>query len=161
VKLPLASLENPPRRTGNEAVIGGTDFGEGVVHCFGDLVWCVARQIFLQSISEQATPRLLSPSRKAFRAFKQVVRNRNGCFHTFSITVDTACIKGRLFCSAPAVLSISSNGVSRGDRLQTHPLGGNAVMEQAAGGEELGVEQGGAGGAADQVVRKQRQLYVE
>jgi len=29
-------------------------------------------------------------------------------------------------------------------------------MEEAAGGEELGVEKGGAGGAANQVVREER-----
>ena len=34
-------------------------------------------------------------------------------------------------------------------------------MEEAAGGEKFGVEQGGTGGAADQVVRKKRQLNVE
>src|SRR5262249_59480330 len=33
--------------------------------------------------------------------------------------------------------------------------------EQAAGGEEFGVEQGGTGGTAQQVVREQRELYVE
>ena len=38
---------------------------------------------------------------------------------------------------------------------------GSAVLEEAAGGEEFGVEEGGAGGAADEVVRKKRQLDVE
>jgi hypothetical protein len=33
-------------------------------------------------------------------------------------------------------------------------------MQQAAGGEEFGVEQSGAGGASHQVMREQRQLYV-
>jgi len=33
---------------------------------------------------------------------------------------------------------------------------GDAVLEEAAGGEEFGVEQGGAGGTADQVVREER-----
>ena len=34
-------------------------------------------------------------------------------------------------------------------------------MEKAAGGEEFGVEKGGTGGAADEVVRKQREFDVE
>ena len=34
-------------------------------------------------------------------------------------------------------------------------------MEEAAGGEEFGVEQGGAGGAADEIVREQGQFYIE
>ena len=38
---------------------------------------------------------------------------------------------------------------------------GDAVLEEAAGGEELGVEQGGAGGAADEVMREQREFDVE
>jgi len=42
-------------------------------------------------------------------------------------------------------------GVARGD----------AACEEAAGGEELGVEQGGAGGATDEVVGEQGQLDVE
>jgi len=33
---------------------------------------------------------------------------------------------------------------------------GGAVLEEAAGGQEFGVEQGGTGCAADQVVREQR-----
>src|SRR6266850_2014182 len=38
---------------------------------------------------------------------------------------------------------------------------GDAAIEEAAGGEELGVEEGGAGGAADEVVGEQGQLDVE
>ncbi len=34
-------------------------------------------------------------------------------------------------------------------------------MQQAAGGQEFGIEQGCAGGASHQIVREQRQLYVE
>ena len=33
--------------------------------------------------------------------------------------------------------------------------------EEAAGGEEFGVEQGGAGGSSEQVVREQGELHVE
>jgi hypothetical protein len=40
--------------------------------------------------------------------------------------------------------------------------GGDArTWQEAAGGEEFGVEQGGAGGSAQQVVREQSQLDVE
>jgi len=35
-------------------------------------------------------------------------------------------------------------------------LRGDATMEEAAGGEEFGVEKGSAGGAANEVVREQR-----
>ena len=38
---------------------------------------------------------------------------------------------------------------------------GDAAVEEAAGGEELGVEQGGTGGATDEVVGEQGQLDVE
>src|ERR1700704_1849700 len=38
---------------------------------------------------------------------------------------------------------------------------GDAAVQEAAGGEELGVEQGGAGGAADEVVGEQGQLDVK
>jgi len=38
---------------------------------------------------------------------------------------------------------------------------GGAVLEEAAGREELGVEEGGAGGATDQVVGEQGEFYVE
>ncbi len=37
----------------------------------------------------------------------------------------------------------------------------DAVLEEAAGGEELSVEQGGTGGAADKVVGEQGEFYVE
>jgi hypothetical protein len=40
-------------------------------------------------------------------------------------------------------------------------FGVNAVMEKAAGGEEFRVEEGGSGGAADEIVREQGELYVE
>src|SRR6266571_5123362 len=36
-----------------------------------------------------------------------------------------------------------------------------AVFEEAAGGEELGVEKSAAGGATHEIVREQRELYVE
>src|ERR1700730_3049897 len=36
-----------------------------------------------------------------------------------------------------------------------------AVLEKTAGGQELGVEQSGAGGTADEVVGKQREFYVQ
>src|SRR5258708_7395162 len=38
---------------------------------------------------------------------------------------------------------------------------GGAALEESAGSEELGVEQGGACGAADKVVREQREFYIE
>jgi hypothetical protein len=37
----------------------------------------------------------------------------------------------------------------------------NAAFEQAAGGEEFGVEEGGASGAADEIVREQGEFYIE
>jgi len=40
-------------------------------------------------------------------------------------------------------------------------LGVNAVMEKAAGGEEFGVEEGGACGSADEIVREQGEFYVK
>ena len=52
VKSPLALLENPLACAGDELVFGGADFGESIVHCFRDLVRRMARQIFLQCISE-------------------------------------------------------------------------------------------------------------
>src|SRR5712692_11346473 len=38
---------------------------------------------------------------------------------------------------------------------------GGARLQEAAGGEELGVEKGGAGGTAHEVVREEREFYVE
>jgi len=40
-------------------------------------------------------------------------------------------------------------------------FGVNAVVEEAAGGEEFGVEEGSASGSADEIVREQGELYVE
>src|SRR5437667_606211 len=45
-----------------------------------------------------------------------------------------------------------------GDALILH---GGAAIEEAAGGEEFGVKQGGASSAANQIVREQRELYIE
>jgi len=38
---------------------------------------------------------------------------------------------------------------------------GAAVLEEAAGGQEFGVKEGGAGGATDQVVGEEGEFYVE
>src|SRR6266403_1055891 len=38
---------------------------------------------------------------------------------------------------------------------------GDAMLEEAAGGQEFGVEEGGTGGAADQIVREQGEFDVE
>src|SRR5216683_3783341 len=49
----------------------------------------------------------------------------------------------------------ASQGLIRGSIRQV------AVFEEAAGGEELGVEKSGASGATHEIVREQRELYVE
>jgi hypothetical protein len=38
---------------------------------------------------------------------------------------------------------------------------GDAVLEEAAGGEEFGVEKSGTSGATDEVVGEQREFHVE
>lgn len=38
---------------------------------------------------------------------------------------------------------------------------GRTMMQEAAGGEEFGVEQGGASGTSNEIVRKQSELDVE
>src|SRR5256885_13542157 len=48
-----------------------------------------------------------------------------------------------------------------GDGFGDVEFGGVAVMEEAANGEEFGVEDGGTGGSADEIVREQRELDVE
>src|ERR1700687_2280055 len=61
-----------------------------------------------------------------------------------------------------AILKSSANRLGRnGFRQRFSAFDLCITIQEAAGGEELGVEQGGAGSAADQVVREQCQLYVE
>ena len=38
---------------------------------------------------------------------------------------------------------------------------GGAALEEAASGEEFSVEKSGTGSTADQIVREQRELYIE
>ncbi len=47
-------------------------------------------QIFAQRVTEQSTPRPSRTPRKTLCAFEEIVGNRNGCFHTQSITVGRA-----------------------------------------------------------------------
>jgi hypothetical protein len=51
---------------------------------------------------------------------------------------------------------------SAGDALgHGFSFGDRAALDEAAGGEEFGVEQRSTGGTANQIVREQRQLHVE
>ncbi len=67
-----------------------------------------------------------------------------------------------LLPNTEAIVGASAPGIKKMRRSARDRLGelgltwGNAVLEESAGGEELGVEQGGAGGAADEVVGEQR-----
>ena len=47
-----------------------------------------------------------------------------------------------------------------GDLLERFLFGDTAV-EKTSGGQEFGIEQGGAGGAPDEVVREQGEFYIE
>src|SRR5258708_21152610 len=48
-----------------------------------------------------------------------------------------------------------------GGRFGDIEFGGVSVMQKAADGEELGVEDGGTGGSADKIVREKGELDVE
>ena len=54
-----------------------------------------------------------------------------------------------------------ARGLARDGFGEARPAGGDAALEEAAGSEELSVEQCGAGGATDQIVREQCEFDVE
>jgi hypothetical protein len=68
----------------------------------------------------------------------------------------------------PDLVEKSSSLSNRGSRVSRSGLGGghgvaggSPASEQSAGGKKLGIEKGGAGSTADEVVRKQSEFYIE
>jgi hypothetical protein len=74
------------------------------------------------------------------------------------------CVTAQVEAAAasPELLAdIDALGLLRKRLCQQFSFGRRALLEEAAGGQEFGVEQGCACGAADEIVREQRQLDVE
>src|SRR2546423_48332 len=71
---------------GYERILQIADFVTGLIHRICDLVWCMARQIFLQRVTKQAAPGALSSPSETLGTLEKVVGNRHGRFHTASIT---------------------------------------------------------------------------
>src|SRR6266568_7494269 len=63
--------------------------------------------------------------------------------------------------SSAALLQHKRYALPAGQGLIRGPIRQVAVSKEAAGGEELGVEKSAAGGATHEIVREQRELYVE
>lgn len=72
---------------GNELVFFLADFRDCLIHGLGDFVRGMAGQVLAQGIAEKPAARLACATGKTLSSIKEIVRNRNRCFHTRSITV--------------------------------------------------------------------------
>jgi|SRR5271165_729189 len=73
-------------RSGNELVFRSAQLGASLIHRLGDAVWGVAGQIFFKSVAKKATAGPFGFASQALGPFEDLFRNRDGRFHTRSIT---------------------------------------------------------------------------
>src|SRR6266850_5723158 len=89
-KSPLGLLQNPPHGRGYKLISLIAGLLARVVDCFGDLVWCMTRDVLPQRGAEDLTARALRAPRETFDLLEDVVGDGDCGFHTLSITVPCA-----------------------------------------------------------------------
>ena len=97
-KLPFALVKTASRRRGNELVLDGTQFGTGPIHRFGNAVGRVAGQILPKCVAKKPASGPFCLAGQPLGALKELLGNRNGCFHTCSITARTGTCWTRRRC---------------------------------------------------------------
>ena len=85
-KSPLRFFQPSLRSPRNKVVID-TDLFECPIHQVGHMVSAVPRYVFSESPAIDLAPGLLETLGQTFSLLKNLVRNRNGSFHTKSITI--------------------------------------------------------------------------
>ena len=105
---PLDALQHPARGDGQEFISRDADLVAGAIHGFGDLVRRVARHVLPERSAVERASRLPLALRQSFHLVEDLVRDRNRCFHTKSMT-EFGAVRPQL--AVPLILLVRHVGV--------------------------------------------------